>query len=326
MNKQNNNLDEKELLKRVEDLIDGKTSNQKFTNSFLGFCSRLFSVRPKTDAGFQLSLRRELLKEHSANLEKEVELRKSNKIKNSLISIKEFMSMTKVKRTALIGVPATLLIAFAVIFTSVINPIIQEAKAMEIVAQDPQVRSVIEEYNLNVQKVITKGDTAYIILDTTERVNYIITVDLDDGTVGRIVKGENGIRPKDRFFEEKASDMDMTVEEFRVHLKERYEAKAESMGMTSGEFKEYLIQQKKGRGARDFKEKAERMGLTVEELKQKMVERFEQSAEEQGMTVGEFKMHLKEQKKAFYENFKAEAEAKGMTEAEYKEYLEGLKK
>jgi len=325
MNKQTNNLDEKELLKRVEDLIDGKISNQKFTNSFLGFCSRLFSVRPKTDADFQLSLKRELLKKHPVYFEKEVESRSSNKIQNSIITIKEFMTMEKNKCFALIGIPAILVIAVAIIFTSVINPGIQTAKAMEVMANDPQVRSVIEEYNLKVQEVVIKGDTAYIILDNVDRSNVIVTVDLNNGTVGRIVKEMNGDRTKAEAFEEKAAAMGISIEEFKKQLRERYEAKAESMGMTVEEFKNYLIEQKKA-GAEAFEKKAEANGMTVKEFKLYLTEQYEVKAESMGMTIEEFQIYLKEQKKADYEEFKTKAEEMGMTEAEYKEYLGNQKK
>jgi len=325
MNKQTNNLDEKELLKRIEDLIDGKTSNQKFTSSFLGFCSRLFSVRPKTDADFQLSLKRELLKKHPAHFEKEVESRSDNKIQSSIITIKEFMTMKKTKRFALIGIPATLVIAFAVIFTLVINPAMQTARAMEIVASDPQVRSVIEDYNLDIQEVITKGNVAYIILNTVDNSTHIMTVDLDSDTVGEIVKENDKNSNKSESFEQKAAAIGMSVEEFKSYLQEQYEAKAESKDMSVEEFKGHLIEQKKAE-AKNFEEKAEANGMTVEEYKTYLREQYEAKAESKGMSVEEFKKYLEDQKKESYENFKAEAEEKGMTEAEYKAYLESQKR
>ena len=62
MNKQqNNHLKDEELLKRVEDLIDGKNNHLRFTDSLLGFCARLFSVRPKADTAFEQSLKHRLL-------------------------------------------------------------------------------------------------------------------------------------------------------------------------------------------------------------------------------------------------------------------------
>ncbi|MBW1914310.1 MAG: hypothetical protein JRI86_05160 [Deltaproteobacteria bacterium] len=325
MNKQTNNLDEKELLKTVEDLIDGKTSNQKFINSFLGFCSRLFSVRPKTDEPFQLSLKRELLKKHPAYFKKEVDSRKKNKIQNLVVNIKEVISMKKTK-LALIGVPATLVIALTIIFTSVISPVSQTARAMEIIANDPQIREVIERYNLDVQKVITKGNTAYIILNTVDNVTHIMKMDLKNGTVEEIVKeqSEKNIA-KYEAFEQKAAAMGMTVEEFKSYLQEQYETKAESMGMSTEEFKKYLKNQKKTE-AEAFEQKAAAMGMTVEEFKSYLQEQYETKAESMGMSTEEFKKYLENQKKEYYENFKAEAEAKGMTEEEYKEYLGNQKK
>jgi len=267
MNKQNNNLDEKELLKKVEDLIDGKTINQKITNSFLGFCSRLFSVRPKTDDAFQLSLKRELLKKHPAYFEKKVDFRQNNKIKNSLIIIKEYISMKKTK-LALIGVPATLVIALAIIFTSVISPTLQTVRAMDIVANDPQVREVIEQYNLDVQEVITKGNTAYIVLNTVDDATYIMGVDLESSKVKEIVKekGEKDIK-KTEALEQKAVAIGMSLEEFKSYLKEQYEAKAESKGMSVEEFKNDLENQKK-EYYRNFNAEAEAKGMTEEEYKE----------------------------------------------------------
>jgi len=327
MNKQINNLDEKELLKRVEELIDGKINNQKITNSFLEFCSHLFSIRPKTNADFQLSLKRELLKKHPIYFEKKVGPRSHNKIQNLIITIKEFITMKKTKRFALIGVPVTLVIALAIIFISVINPGIQTAKAMEIIANDTQVRFVIEEYNLKVQEVVMKGDTAYIILDNVDRSNVIVTVDMNNGTVGRIVKEikENGDKTKTKEFEKKAAAMGMTIEEFKTHLRERYEAKAESMGMTVKGFKKYLIDQEKSEHEA-FEKKAASNGMTVREYKIYLREGYEAKVESMGMTIEEFKIYLGEQKKEWYEAFKVEAEVMGMTEAGYKEYLGSQKK
>lgn len=326
MNKQTNNIDEKELLKRIEDLIDNKTSNQKFADSFLGFCSRLFSVRPKTDVSFRLSLKRGLLKKHPAYFEKEVESRNDDRNYNLTIRkiiMEKLNTMNKIKRFALVGVPA-LVIVFAFLFTTVISPQIQTAKAMEVMASDPQVRAVIEEYNLEVQEVIIKGDTAYIILDNVDRSNVIVTVDLNNGTVGKVVK-KNGDGTKVEAFEEKAAAMGLTVEELKASMIEQYEAKAESIGMTVEEFKEYLINQKKS-GDKAFEEKAEASGMTLKEYKDYLVEQYNQKAEAMGMTVGEFKNWLAEQKKAQYEDLEAEAEAKEMTIEEYKAYLGSQKK
>jgi len=122
MNKQNNNLNSRELLKKVEDLIDNKKSNQKFTDSFLGFCSRLFSVRPKTSTDFRLSLKRELLKKHqtSLNFEQEVESRNISKLKTlkyKLLNIKNLITMNK--KPILIGMPALVL---AIVSLMVLQP------------------------------------------------------------------------------------------------------------------------------------------------------------------------------------------------------------
>jgi hypothetical protein len=115
MNKQNNNLEEKELLKKVEDLIDNKNSNQKFNNSFLGFCSRLFSVKPKTNVDFSLSLKRELLKKHSAYIEKKVESRsKINKLETLKYKILNIKNLITMKKSIIIGMPVLVLAIVAI--------------------------------------------------------------------------------------------------------------------------------------------------------------------------------------------------------------------
>ena len=125
MDKQNNNLGEKELLKRVEDLIDNKNSNQKFSNSFLGFCSRLFSVKPEINVDFQLSLKREFLKKYLAHIEERVEscdVNKINKleiIKYKLLNIKNLVTM---KKSILIGTPALVLAIVAVMVFQPFGP------------------------------------------------------------------------------------------------------------------------------------------------------------------------------------------------------------
>jgi len=92
MNKEFNNLKDEELLKKVEELIDGKNDRQRFTDSFLGFCSRLIGVKPKPDADFQLSLKRSLLEKYH---EREVESRGNFVLK--LTTIREFITMKNIK-------------------------------------------------------------------------------------------------------------------------------------------------------------------------------------------------------------------------------------
>jgi len=125
MNKQTNNLKDQELLKKIEDLIDNKKDNQKFNNSFLGFCSRLFSVKPKTNADFGLSLKRELLKKHPANFEKEVESCNISKLeifKYKLLKIKKLIIMKNIKKPILIGMPALVLAIVAVMVFQPFGP------------------------------------------------------------------------------------------------------------------------------------------------------------------------------------------------------------
>jgi hypothetical protein len=106
MNKKFNNLKDEELLKKVEELIDGKIDRQRFADSFLGFCSRLIGVKPKPDADFQLSLKRSLLEKYH---EREVESRDSLVLK--IINIRRFITMKNVKWF----VPAGAVVAIALL-------------------------------------------------------------------------------------------------------------------------------------------------------------------------------------------------------------------
>jgi len=301
MNKQSKNLGEEELLKRVGDLIDGKTNNQKFTDSFLRFCSRLFSVRPKTGADFQLSLKQELLKKHPAYFEKEVEFR-----------MEKLNTMNRIKRFALVGVPA-LVIALIFVLAMGITPQKQIANAMEVMANDPQVRSVIEEYNLEVQEVETRDNIAYIFLNQQDSLEVTITVNLEDGTIGKIVTGEYDTTKKS--MTKKSMDKE-GVEKYNKGI----EAKAEIKDMTVEEFKKHLIEQRKAKRGM-FKARAEACGKTSREFKAGLIEQYKVKAEARGMTLNEFRMHLAEQKKAKYEAFEAKAEANGMTVDEYRKHL-----
>lgn len=221
---------------------------------------------------------------------------------------KRFSSLNRVKRFGLLGVPvAVISLVFA--FSVLINPNIQTANALEVIANDSQVRAVIEEYDLKVQAVETRGDVAYIFLDT-EDMEVTITVDLRDGTVGKIVT-ENGITEES------------TVKD--VKDDGAFEAKAEAKGMTVEEFKEYLTEQKKA-GYQKIEEKAKAMGMSIEEYKAHVIREYEEKAEAKGMTVVEFKKYLIEQNKAADRDFEAKAKENGMTVEEYKEYILGQKK
>lgn len=112
MNKEFNNLKDEELLKKVEDLIDGKNDRQRLADSFLGFCSRLIGVKPKPDAGFQLSLKRSLLEKYH---EREVESR-DNLVLN-IINIRRFIAMKNIKWF----VPAGAVVAIALLVAVGIN-------------------------------------------------------------------------------------------------------------------------------------------------------------------------------------------------------------
>ena len=161
MNKEFNNLKDEELLKKVEELIDGKNDRQRFTDSFLGFCSRLIGVKPKPDADFQLSLKRSLLEKYR---EREVESHGNFVLK--LTTIREFITMKNIKRFGLVGVPA-LAIILALIFT-VVNPKLQMARAMEIAKNDPQIQQLMKNYGVEIKQVELKDGKAYVLLALPE--------------------------------------------------------------------------------------------------------------------------------------------------------------
>ena len=303
MNKPEDFLEENELLKRVEDLIDKKDANQKYTNSFLGFCSRLLSIRPKAEGDFQISLQQELLKKHPIHLEKKAETGKTGRSSKFNKMIGEFITRKNVKRFTFAAVP-TLVILLAFAFTMIITPQLQEARAMEVVANDPQVRAVIEEYNLEVQEVKVKGNIAYIFLDQEDlQLQVTIAVDLDNGTVGKIVKMDGktykteNIGKSNPEFETKAEAKKMTAAEYKAYLSEQFEVKAEAMRMTVEEYKTHLAQQKKAKHE-SFKAEAQAKGMTVEKYKVYLVEQYEAKAEAKGMTVEQFKKYLLEQIKS----------------------------
>jgi hypothetical protein len=118
MNKQqNNHLKDEEILKRVEELIDGKNNHLRFTDSLLGFCARLFSVRPKADIAFEQSLKQRLLQRYQ---ESKVDPREANNWILKLITLKEVITMKNIRRSFLVGVPTLALVVLLAV--TIINP------------------------------------------------------------------------------------------------------------------------------------------------------------------------------------------------------------
>ena len=118
MNKQqNNHLKDEEILKRVEELIDGKNNRLKITDSLLGFCARLFSVKPKADRAFEQSLKQKLLQRYQ---ESKVDSREANNWMLKLITLKEVNPMKNIRRSLLVGVPTLALVVLLAV--TIINP------------------------------------------------------------------------------------------------------------------------------------------------------------------------------------------------------------
>lgn len=319
MKRTSSNIDEKEMLKRLEGLIDSKDSRRRYSNSFLGFCARLLSIKPKEAAGFRSSLEQVLLEKHAAYVEKKADAAVTSKLGMLTARLHDLavsanrvlLNMKPVKRAAFGSVPV-LAIALALII-AVANPRVDIARAMEIMENDPQISSVIEAYNLKVQRIEMRDHLGYIFLDIDpdiDDVEVTIIVDLNRETVWKIVAREGAILSKDEitgyldgkkaYWEEKkrefaaeAKRIGMTLEEYEAHIYEQkvaeFEAKAESMGMTPDEYKAYLA------------EKA----ISKVELYLKMDEgTFAAEAENMGMTPDEYKAYLTDEWEAEKSDFK----------------------
>ena len=133
--------------------------------------------------------------------------------------------MKNIKRFAFVGA-MVLVIALALV-VMVVSPRLETAKAMEIMENDPQVSAVIEKYDLQVKEVDVQDNIAYIVLDCDD-LKVTITVDLEVGTVGKIVT-KNGetthytedIEKANVEFEAKAKANNMTVEEYKAYLENK---------------------------------------------------------------------------------------------------------
>jgi len=291
------------LLESLEDLVNSQGVDKKYTGSFLGFCARLLSVKPKVDAAFRQSLEQDLLKRHPAYLAKDVEAPLGsafhvlgNRLRGmASIAKGELLTMKPLKRLAFGSVPA-LAIVLAVII-AIGNPRVDSARAIEILKNDPQISAVIEAYDLRVQYVKMKGNLGYIFLDRDpgfDDVEATIVVDLSRETVWKIVAQEGKILSKSEITDY------LDGKETRWAEKEReLSAEAERQGMT---FKQYLT-----------------------DIKKESAVAFERQAAAKGMTIEEYKAYLGDEKaaevEAYLAEFEAKAESMGMTPEEYKAYL-----
>ena len=74
--------------------------------------------------------------------------------------------MKTIEHFALIGAPA-IAVVLALIFT-VINPKLQEVRAMKIAKNDPQIQKLMEENGVVIKEVKVKGDKAFVLLALPE--------------------------------------------------------------------------------------------------------------------------------------------------------------
>ncbi len=224
---------------------------------------------------------------------------------------KEKPIMFWTKRLAPAGAALALILAVGFVsFFAFIRPELQIADAMEIMANDKQVRAIIEEYNLEVQEVEIKDDIAYVFFNE----DVTITVDLDKETIGKIVTKVGEI-------------LEYEIPNIEELEKRIDEAKAEIKAMTTEEFKKHLIEQKEANAAGVFEERAEANYRTPEEYKEDLIQEYKTEADSSGMTVDEFKKYLGEREdKQYKRGIPSPTTNTWMTAEEYKEYLRGQEK
>ncbi|MCL0095544.1 hypothetical protein M1O52_03365 [Dehalococcoidia bacterium] len=142
---------DKELLKRVEDLIDGKNEHLKFTSSFLGFCAHLLSIQPKANKGFEQCLRERLLERHkesiAAALSQTERARRVNlhqaadRLKTLMYGAVEILKVKVFRqpawKTATIGVLAVVLIIGAILGPPAVAEFFSMRRRQEIVRKLP---------------------------------------------------------------------------------------------------------------------------------------------------------------------------------------------
>ncbi len=237
---ENKSIGERKLLQKIEALIEGD-DRQKNTSSFLGFCSRLLGVKPKINEDFQSSLRQELFEKHSLNINrKEVDSRDMQE-SPLLYNFLDQLIMKNFKKVAFAGVPALALLFL--VFTMVFTPNTQIANAMKIMENDPQVSSIIEQFNLEAQDVEIKGNMVYISLGKDDSSEFTVIVNLDRGIVAKMVPGSGTATLRDISNDENLLDsirkMDATNEELPVTGSRTKSSDAKT---TTSDIKDYLNQ------------------------------------------------------------------------------------
>ncbi len=327
MEKQRGNAGEKELLKSLEGLVENQDTGKRYAGSFLDFCARLLSIRPKADVEFKLSLEQDLLEKHPAYLAEEADSRLNSP---PIVSGKKLrgwaarlsgilLNGNPLKRLAFGSVPVLAIVLALII--AIGNPRVDIARAVEILESDPQISAVIETYGLRVRHVKMWGNLGFILLDRDpyfEDVEVTIVVDLKQETVWKIVADEGGVLSKS----EVTGYLD-TKEANWAKQKSVWVAEAERQGMS---FLEYITHLKK-EGAVEFGKRAAAKGMTPDEYRDDLADEkaaeaeaylaaFAAKAESLGMTPGELKL-LKKSVAAFEEK----AAAQGMTPDEYMDDL-----
>ncbi|MCL0075408.1 hypothetical protein M1O17_00785 [Dehalococcoidia bacterium] len=150
---------DKELLKRAEDLIDGKNEHLKFTSSFLGFCAHLLSIQPKANKGFEQCLRERLLERHKESIaaaSSQTERARRVNLHQAADRLKTLMygavEILKVKvfrqpawKMATIGVLAVVLIIGAILGPPAVAEFFSMRRRQEIVRNCPQVQAFFAE-------------------------------------------------------------------------------------------------------------------------------------------------------------------------------------
>ena len=303
MEKQLEDAGEEELLKSLERLVESQAAGKEDPGSFLGFCARLLSVKPKADAGFKLALKRDLLVRHPAHLEEKADAASADgfgaigrRWRGCVVTlIRKVLGINPIKRLAFGSVPVVAIVLAVII--AIGDPRVDTARAVEIMENDSQINAAIEAYGLRVRHVRTWKGLGYILLDRDpdfEDFEVTIVVDLERKTVWKIVAQEGQVLSKSEI----TGYLD-DREAYWASKKRELAAEAEVQGMT---FLEYITRLKKEGAAK-----------------------FEEQAAAKGMTAEEYKIYLADEKAAGVEahiaEFAAKAESMGMTAEEYKVYL-----
>lgn len=199
---------DRELLKEVEALIDGKAEHVKSTNPFLKFCVRLLNIKPEVDKDFQESLRQRLVDRYQefvlpAPASKAETLRARGIGFHEVVNkMKGGIGMLRSKKALAGAVAGVIMLIVGFVVFAPFGSQSPEVLAQEIAEQDPRIAAFLEEGGtfseaVNVEE--TQGDFYRVTFELPGHpekgqgqtiVNAL--VDLENA---RVVKVERGYIP-----------------------------------------------------------------------------------------------------------------------------------